>query len=668
MHSKALKIQPYEKEWQEIQLSEEIIATYSLKEWAAHFSLMTAGYRDQLNPNDADDPMVAFNSLTVAIFGEAKARVFERKLIGGEVAHVHVGGETRPHTQDFIAILSRIYAAHNMTVHLRANIKTTPIWYSSFGIFYKSYQSGDNLTASHSPFFKGGWKPMDASGKQLLTEEKEIVAEVQQIISHKETIRLAPWEFQEKAGRMSAADIHQAIAYDFDLDEAYVKYQKSVLTDKSIAEIHQAIANGFRCSACTVGGSMKATTERLFPMLGISVGPKGAVQYFFGEEDSQYHQLGQKDGRHFGPDPSREEVFKGIGAQKILLHGEASAVLIWDPDGDRFNIITTTDRSQADRAKQLGLDVELDPSCADKAIVYFTANQLFFMLTANRINSLREAKLLHAYDWFIASSISSSHSIGEIAALEKIPVANVRVGFKYMGTLSSWLENRVDPKEPFINAIGDKIHIGDKPRALIMCEESGGALFGGTELLMNEKGSRGLIGIRDKDGMQFALMTLSLVTRLYNLRQSLAEYYCDLIEKHHIKYRFFDRRDVTLYNERLTGIERKQAKSDGEKIRDKTMEFFKHTALQAASGKSLDEIQNEINLRLGNADKKIPRPKRISLVGEGKLLEGTFLEFDDFWFLIRASGTDALLRYYIEGKDKDEIKAYQQSFIHLNLI
>jgi phosphomannomutase len=649
-----LEINPFEKEWQEIELSKGIVDLYRLETWAKNFSLMTAGYRSRLNPNDANDPAEDFNSLIVAILGEAKARVFRRKLAHGEQAHVLIGGETRPHTQDFIAVLSRVYAAHDIRVHLRAHIRTTPIWYSSFGIFYKGYQSGDNLTASHSPFFKGGWKPMDSSGKQLLAEEEEIISEVKNIVNNREKIRLAPWELKDK------------IFYDFDVDEAYVNYQKSVLVGKSRDDIKKAVEKGYRCAVCTVGGSMKSTTERLFPMFGIPTGENGAIHYLFGEEDSQYHKLGQKDGKNFGPDPSKPEVYKSIGAQEILLKGQADIVFIWDPDGDRFNIITTTNAKQAEQAKAFGVEVESYQG--DRAIVYFNPNQLFFMLTAYRIDVLKAAGLLNAYDWFIAPSISASRSIAELVSKENIPIALIRVGFKYMGTFSEWLENRSSTNEPFINAIGDEFYIGNKPRALIMCEESGGAIFGGTELIRNETGEKGLIALREKDGMQFGLVTLALSTHLYNNKQSLSDYYCNLVEKHDIRHRFFNRRDVMLYKEDLMDPEDlKKAKSDGERKRNLTMDFFKKLAEQAAAGKPLDEIRDIINAKLVEGYKPIPRIQRICNVGEGKQLEGTLMEFDEFWFLIRASGTDALLRYYIEGKDKDVTKAYQQSLINLKI-
>src|SRR5215216_407052 len=118
MDSAQIEINPYDDALYKLEINEALAASYSLDEWARGFSLMTAGYRDQLDPDSPNNPHVAFNSVTIAILGEAKARVFERRLAPGETSHVHIGGETRPHTQEFISILSRIYAAHGMKVHL----------------------------------------------------------------------------------------------------------------------------------------------------------------------------------------------------------------------------------------------------------------------------------------------------------------------------------------------------------------------------------------------------------------------------------------------------------------------------------------------------------------------------------------------------------------------
>src|SRR6266404_6069850 len=58
-----------------LDLTGEIVSTYGLDRWAKEFSLMTAGYRDHVDPRDAWSPDVPFNIVTVAIMAEAKGRV-----------------------------------------------------------------------------------------------------------------------------------------------------------------------------------------------------------------------------------------------------------------------------------------------------------------------------------------------------------------------------------------------------------------------------------------------------------------------------------------------------------------------------------------------------------------------------------------------------------------
>lgn len=649
MDSEQINIDPFGDEWGQIEITDSLKESHSLEEWSRGFSLMTAGYRDQMNPEDANDPKAAFNLLTVAILGEAKARVFERKVKEGEVVHVHVGGETRPHTQEFMGILSRVYAAHNMKVHLRARVQTTPIWYSSFGVFYEQYQSGDNLTASHSQFFKGGWKPIDSEGKQLLEEEAEIIAEVKNIVKSGATIRFAPW--------LSSGNI----LHDFDVDAAYVDYQKSVLGEPLIAEIKRAEREGFRCAACPVGGSMKATTERLFELLGIPTGEGGVIQYFLGEEDPHYHGVGQIDGHNHGADPGKWQIYRNVGAQEILLSNKANVVFLWDPDGDRFNMVTIASSDRARQAAELGLEVESGPD-SDRCVVYFTPNQIFFMLTAYRIFALKKADLLNKYNWFITRSVSTTHALDELASLENIPVADVRVGFKYMGTFAEWVENRDNFNEPFVTPTGNSVTLGEKPRPLIMCEESGGAIFGGTDLLWNKSHSQSMLTMREKDGMQLALFALSLAAFLHNSGQSFADFYCERIERNGIKNKYFNRRDILLYDESLVGAERQAAKQAGINKRDHVMAYFQDLAERFAGGESLDKIGDEINSKLSEGNKPLPRPTKICFLGDG-----TLIECEPFWYVIRASGTDAVLRYYIEGSDREELDAAQESLINMRI-
>lgn len=645
----SFKIDPFGKNHDHLQLSDELVSQYSLQKWAKSFSLMTAGYRDQLDPDDFSNPKVPFNIVTVAICAEAKARVFKRTLAKEATGHVHLGGETRPHTAEFIAAMARIYVSNGLTVHLNEQSRTTPIWYTSFGTFYNNYHFADNLTASHSPFFKGGWKPVDSMGKQLLEQEQDIIDEVRIIISNRDTINFAPYLLGGN------------ILSDFNVDSAYLNYLESMLTQEALDSIKMAAANGYRVVACPVGGSMQATTKRLFSALGIGTGIGQTVEYIFGEENLRHHSIGDTEEQNFGPDPGKWQIYKSIGAQQILLSKKANAVFLWDPDGDRFNIVTIAPVSIAKRAIELGLEVEqfLD---LDYCIVYFSPNQIFLMLIAYRISVLKSQGLLEKYDWFIASSITTSRSLNELAAKENIPVAQVRVGFKYMGAFSDWLENQNGDNIVYVDPVGNSTNLGNKPRALIMCEESGGAMFGSFELLSNIDQSKAIIALREKDGMQFAMMTFALGAQLFNSDQSLAENYCMLIEKNAIKHKFFKRIDIRLYDESLSGDWCEAAKQEGILLRDRTMQFFESLATQLDSGTDVKDIRQKLDKSIDGGNFNFPPIYKIRHIGDG-----CYFEFDHLWFVIRASGTDAVLRYYVEGEDEDEMSHFIDAVICLKI-
>ena len=635
---------------EEFVLTKQIVRAYGLKQWAREFSLMTAGYRDRLDPNNPANPDAPFNVVTVALLAEAKARVFQRQLAAGETGHVHVGGETRPHTQLFIQIAARIYAAHGFKVHLRKTLRTTPIWYSSFGTFYTDCQSGDNFTASHSQYYKGGWKPVDGWGQQLLNEAPEIQAELKAIVGNRETIRFSPWS-------------SSLIVDDFDVDAPYVDFLRSVVGDALITSLIQAGRKGFRTAICTMGGSMKATSERLFNALGISTGAGGVVNYYFGEEDTHYHNIGEVKGNDIGVDPSKPEIYRKLQAQKKLLSGEADIVLLWDPDGDRLNVVTKAPLSLKDAALAAGLEV--DKACirpdSKECIVYFTPNQLYLMLTAFRAATLRQAGQLAERDWFIGITFATSHSFVELAAAEKLRCVRVPVGFKYLGNLCLGIEQQLGQREVTVeNAIGDRISLGRKPRALILAEESGGATLGGGELLRSRSGGRTMLTLREKDAMQLGLLSLCLAATLHQPKVSFAKYYCDLLAKKRITFIHYTRSDVHLYNEGKLGAQLTAAKKEGFRKRDQIMQFFGRLADEHQAGRlSLAAVRDEINSRHPAKTAQLPALQRVCRAGDDLLLHGVIFETENLRIIVRASGTDALLRYYVEGTTTTEVQKIQ---------
>jgi phosphomannomutase len=659
MSDRSIRFDPSSDEKLELRLDDAIVELYGLERWSREFSLMTAGYRDPLDPEDGFNPEAPFNLLTIAILAEAKARVFKGTGTSWN-RHVHIGGEVRPHTQAAIKVMARVYAAHGYEVHVRGTPSTTPIWYSSFGIFVQGYQSGDNFTASHSPYFKGGWKPLDADGKQLTDQEPALIQEVQRIVDGRETITLAPWR--------SSGFIFD----DFDVDALYVAYQRSVLGEATIDSIRKAGSKGLRCLACPCGGAMGATTSRIFHALGIPTGPGGVVDYFFGEEDSRCHGIGElevqrpdgkKEKQHFGTDPCKSEVYKNVGAQERLAKGEADLVILWDPDGDRFNIVTPAPRALAAAASDAGLEAE-EFAGSDKCIVYFTPNQLYFMLAAFRIDLLKASGRRAHFDWFVASGFPGCTAISELAQKEKIPMLRVPVGFKNLGDLCRALEVQSSGPKKFRLATGEEVEVGRNPRALFLCEESGGANLGGEDQLRSHATGRTILSLREKDGMQMALLTLALASRLHETGRSFAEHYIHEVQARGIRFRFAERKDRPLYSEKILGEKLDEAKAEATRQRDQVMDYFHQLAMDHKAGRlDLEGVRREI---LARATTEAPH---LSPLVAARWVEedGPLFDFTDARVMVRASGTDAVLRYYAEGHTREVVRSATQLFSGLRL-
>ena len=531
------------------------MAAAGLSSWAAQFKLGTAGYRDLLDPEDLFNFEVPLNGLTMAVILKARAEL----AVEAGLKKLHVGGEVRPHTQEFIDLAARLYAAHGIEVHLRpVDERTTPIWLSSFGVFYDELDGGENFTASHSQSYKGGWKPMTGSGGQLLEMAGRIADGVRDLVRKAEA---------EGVGiRLAAAD-DPLIKRDFDPVAPYVDYLRQVVPASLLAEIPTAAEQGFRAAFCTEGGSMGPTGRRIFAALDVPVGKDGTVFFTHEEESNNYHGIGIVDGVNHGVDPGKWQVYKHVGAQDLLKAGECHVFFIWDPDGDRFNMVTTAPATLAERARDAGLEV--DPLDDERCLVFFKPNQIYFMLTALKIASLQEAGELGDYNWIVASTFPTSMSIGEVATTFNqrfggaLATYRVPVGFKYFAELVGSLEQQMAAEAPVTEATdvtGVRTEFGPRPRLLMMAEESGGAAMGPAEPTLSRNGKRSSLAPKEKDALQIGVMSLCLAARLHRGQSSFAEYYLETLNTYETRYRFYQRLDITLFDESLKGSEREAAR------------------------------------------------------------------------------------------------------------
>lgn len=636
----------FKNEAESINLDASLVAESNVEAWALQFKLGTAGYRDLLDPEDLFNFGVPFNGLSAALILEARAQL----AIESGIKSLHVGGEVRPHTQEFIDLAARIYAAHGISVHLRPEgMRTTPIWLSSFGVFYDELDGGDNFTASHSQSYKGGWKPMEAAGGQLREMAGMIADRVRELV--------AKGKAEGIVINLAAAG-NDLIKHDFDPVDAYVDVLKKVIPKGLLQELPSATSNGFRAGFCTEGGSMAPTARRIFEAMNISMDDGGTVFFTHEKESSTFHGIGILDGVNHGVDPGKWQVYKNVGAQELLKDGKCSVFFIWDPDGDRFNMVTIAPASLAEKAAAAGLEV--DPLDDERCFIFFKPNQIYFMLTALKIQSLDEAGELGNYNWIVASTFPTSMSIGEVATTINertgagLSTYRVPVGFKYFASLIGDLEDQLaqgTTETKATDVTGVETVFGPKPRMLMMAEESGGAAMGPAEPMSSRTGKRTSLAAKEKDAMQIGVMSLCLGARLHTSGGSFGEYYLQLLEEFETRYRFYERRDVTLFDESLKGEQRDKAKDAGNARKESTVAFF-----GSLESKTVAEVTDILDGLLPDGT-TMPEIKRVFHAGDG-----TFIEFADLWFELRASGTDAVLRYYMEGRDADMVAGLNKAF------
>jgi phosphomannomutase len=636
---------------EQVTISPDLAAHYRLEEWAEKFALGTAGYRDLLDPEDFFNPEVPFNGVTLAVMLAARAQLACERYL----RRLHVGGEVRAHTQELIDLAARIYAASGLDVHLRpSGERTTPIWLSSFGVFFEELDGGENFTASHSQSFKGGWKPMDEGGGQLLEMAPRIAERVRELAAQAASTGL---------NIALASSNDPRILRDFDPILPYCDVLGRVVPADLLAQVPAAAAKGFRAAFCTEGGSMAPAARRVFSALGIEHGPDGPVFFTHEEESPTYHGIGILDGVNHGVDPGKWQVYRHVGAQDILRSGSADIFFIWDPDGDRFNMVTIASADLADRAAAAGLEVEdLDEN---RCLVYFKPNQIYFLLTAAKTASLAQTGELDRYDWIVASTWPTSRSIGEVAEAftarggARLATFRTPVGFKYFAVLVASLEEQLaagsDPCSA-VDVTGERTEFGIRPRLLIMAEESGGAACGPAEPVRSRTGRRISLAPKEKDAMQIGVLSLCLAARLFREGRSFAGYYLDLLEEYRVRWRFYERRDVTLFDESLQGRDRDEAQAAGNRRKDATVAFF--ASLQ---GLAPSAVAAELLARLPEGV-TLPPIERCFHAGDGTLLEMTGM-----WFELRASGTDAVLRYYMEGENDAEVSALNEAFTRLRI-
>jgi len=174
--------------------------------------------------------------------------------------------------------------------------------------------------------------------------------------------------------------------------------------------------------------------------------------------------------------------------------------------------------------------------------------------------------------------------------------------------------------------------------------------------MKSKSGQRTSLAAKEKDAMQIGVMALCLAARLHRQERSWAAFYLDLLEQYDVTWRFYERRDITLFDEALKGTARDEAKEAGNRLKEATVATF-----AALEDRDPADVTRELLDRLP-AGTELPAVQRCFHAGDG-----TFLELEGIWFELRASGTDAVLRYYMEGEDQAKVAGLNKSFTEMRI-
>ena len=643
-------------------LNNELIERLNLWEWFHNYAkeaqVSTAGIRGPQNILYPWDTRFPINQVGIILATLGKSLVANEKADGKPVEKL-VGCEVRYNSQKYVEFIARIQAAQGIRTYVPKGFGTLPIWMASFLIFMLDLDGGEHVTSSHSVSTKNATKDLNNQGSQYLPEESmQFVRKIEQILKTAET---DGYSIQFSA----ATDEH----IDFErLDELhdgvqlYVGYLKSgVATDANLNLIRQTKPP---IVVDCVGGCMYRPMRAIFERLGIA----DSIRWLHVEADPLYYNIGKLDRNpktgetefyDLGCDFSILDVVKSADYTTKLKNQPIGTVIeATDPDGDRLIVCQIEEASRAETLQQLGIDyLMLDD---DRLLTIYTPNQAFLMLMDFHTKQLKTAGLWEDHPRFMIKTTPSALAWDQWGETNGVQVINVPVGFKEIAAIMKKIEKQITdtPTKPVIiqDVYGETVSLGIQPRLIFAGEESGGMITGPEELIQS-RGGKTAIAMREKSAGESMVLVTALAAHCQKMDMPLSDYLASIFTESNITATCDVREDITYYNESEPNPEKlREAKREGEAKRDKNDLFFLGIAIALRDGR-IDIEQVRAILSEALPDLEFTSLENVQFVGDG-----TYLKFADMFVEVRKSGTDAKTKAYASGSDKDECRKYAKAF------
>jgi len=632
-----------------VTITKELVEKWDLEGWLASYKkeaeVSTGGIRGPQNIRHYSDPRFPLNQIGVALATLGKSLVLNDDITERKINKV-VSGEVRYNTKDYIELISRIHAANKIYTHQVPNNETTAVWLVSFVIFMLDYDGGDKIAT----------KDLDNQGSQFLPEMSlRFIEKIEGIIKKAKespegyTITLSPKK-------------NDYTVQDFDGYDLYQKYlQNGVATEDNIALIKEAIADGMKLMYETVGGCMYRTMVPLLERFGIL----DAFEWNNAEEDPYFHGIGKT--RIKNPNTGKSEYFD-LSCDACLMEVVDTMfyeytlkdkpigymVLITDPDGDRLVIGQVEPATNIPLMEDLGINyIKINE---EKIVSIYHPTFCFLMIMDFNMKRLKESGRWNNHSRFIITTTPSSMAWDEWAKKNNVAVLTTPVGMKEIATLMKKIEKKlfINPKEEIImDDVWKKgINLGVDPRIAFAGEESGGMIIGPEDIIKSKKGRKAM-AMREKSAGEASIVATALAAHLYQNNKSMAEYLKEIFDECNIIYRYYERTDITYYNESEPNPEKLlKEKAAGEKKRDIIDIYCLGMALSLREGKITIKDAREM------LSEAMPSLDFSELEDVIFTCDATFFQFKNMFVQIRRSGTDAKLRGYSNGDNRERIKKY----------
>jgi len=587
----------------------------------------------------------------VAIIAQAYAQYFVQARprpdrSPDEAPGAFVGFDARFLSREFGELFTRVFVGNGLRVVRDHRDEATPTPVTSFMSVYGGLDGGIQITASHNPPNHNGVKSSTWYGGVDTDDiSDKIAGQIHALLD---------------GGEIRFGALPSPLVEEVDAKGIYAeRYLRATFPEADLQPLRQAIEAGAGFLFDGLHGVGGAAMAQYLDLLLPGADWRRSVQLMNAAPDSSIGGIEK-------PDPSDPNTLVLSGAIAYLgAHPEVLVSVTADMDADRIGTAVIIPASEAARARRFGLFVSGFEGGVHA--VRFTPNQIFTLIAYSRLlgatrstpAELRKDVSEGRFDGakhHLLTTIASSVLAEQMAKEYGLSFHLTAVGFKNLGKLAHQIDQRKQ---------GDVI--------LALMEESGGAQIGPFRP-WNEDGDT---IHRDKDTCALALALFNLAARLKLEGRTVLDFYLEMAENFG-SLAYFERLDAYLPNKDVA-----EDPEQGEAAnRVKAEMLDRLVALnEPASHRTLLTLLGE------DAETAAPEPSQeleeISLLvkehGEWKTIHplanryrtasGELVEFyragpyphDGMrvnvydaggamrhWCLVRASGTEAVLRAYME--------------------